>query len=54
MQCDMNYIDPPQRPSFFYHLGDVVYYAGESANYWPEFYEPYSEDDQHHSGLSPK
>jgi acid phosphatase type 7 len=22
-------------------LGDVVYYAGESANYWPEFYEPY-------------
>ena len=41
MQCDMNYIDPPQRPSFFYHLGDVVYYAGESANYWPEFYEPY-------------
>jgi acid phosphatase type 7 len=41
MECDMNYIDPPQRPSFFYHLGDVVYYAGESANYWPEFYEPY-------------
>jgi hypothetical protein len=22
-------------------LGDVVYYDGESANYWPEFYEPY-------------
>jgi hypothetical protein len=41
MECDMNYTNVPQRPSFFYHLGDVVYYAGESANYWPEFYEPY-------------
>ncbi len=41
MECDMNYVDPPNRPSFFYHLGDVVYYAGEGANYWPEFYEPY-------------
>jgi len=28
-------------PSFFYHLGDVVYYAGEIANYYWEFYEPY-------------
>jgi predicted phosphodiesterase len=41
MEYDMNTINPPQRPSLFYHLGDVVYYAGESANYWPEFYEPY-------------
>jgi len=24
----------------FYHLGDIVYYDGESANYWPDFYEP--------------
>jgi acid phosphatase type 7 len=30
-----------QHPSFFYHLGDVVYYDGETANYFPEFYEPY-------------
>jgi hypothetical protein len=30
-----------QHPSFFYHLGDVVYYDGELANYYPEFYEPY-------------
>jgi acid phosphatase type 7 len=29
-------------PSFFYHLGDVVYYDGETPNYYPEFYEPYS------------
>ena len=28
-------------PSFFYHLGDVVYYSGEVANYYWEFYEPY-------------
>ena len=28
-------------PSFFYHLGDVVYYDGELSNYYPEFYEPY-------------
>jgi len=30
-----------QNPSFFYHLGDVVYYDGEIANYFWEFYEPY-------------
>jgi acid phosphatase type 7 len=28
-------------PSFFYHLGDVVYYDGEITNYYWEFYEPY-------------
>lgn len=27
--------------SFFYHLGDVVYYNGESKEYYPQFYEPY-------------
>jgi acid phosphatase type 7 len=42
MECDFSYTaKPADRPSFFYHLGDVVYYDGESANYWPEFYEPY-------------
>ena len=41
MEYDIENIQPPDRPSFFYHLGDVVYYDGESANYWPEFYEPY-------------
>jgi calcineurin-like phosphoesterase family protein len=30
------------RPSFFYHLGDVVYFYGESEQYYPQFYEPYS------------
>jgi hypothetical protein len=33
--------DVSGNPSFFYHLGDVVYYAGEVANYYWEFYEPY-------------
>jgi len=41
MEIDIDHGEPPDRPSFFYHLGDVVYYDGESANYWPEFYEPY-------------
>jgi acid phosphatase type 7 len=41
MELDIDHGEPPERPSFFYHLGDVVYYDGESANYWPEFYEPY-------------
>jgi acid phosphatase type 7 len=26
---------------FFYHLGDVVYYNGESQRYYSQFYEPY-------------
>ena len=28
-------------PAFFYHLGDVVYYNGESTEYMAQFYEPY-------------
>ena len=31
-----------QVPSFFYILGDVIYYYGEAANYYPQFYEPYT------------
>jgi len=42
MECDFTLApDPTDIPSFFYHLGDVVYYDGEGANYWAEFYEPY-------------
>jgi 3',5'-cyclic AMP phosphodiesterase CpdA len=29
-------------PSFFYHLGDVVYYNGQRSEYYPQFYEPYA------------
>ena len=28
-------------PSFFFHLGDVIYYFGESTYYYDQFYEPY-------------
>jgi hypothetical protein len=28
-------------PSFCYHLGDVVYYNGEVAEYFPQYYDPY-------------
>jgi len=41
METDFSGSDPSTHPSFFYHLGDVVYYDGELANYFPEFYEPY-------------
>jgi acid phosphatase type 7 len=30
-----------EAPSFFYILGDVIYFYGEAANYYPQFYEPY-------------
>jgi hypothetical protein len=39
MQADLASADPPR---FFYHLGDVVYFYGEHANYYGQFYEPYS------------
>jgi len=29
------------RPAFFYHLGDVVYFKGEESKYFEQFYEPY-------------
>jgi calcineurin-like phosphoesterase family protein len=41
MEKDFAGFDPTTHPSFFYHLGDVVYYDGETPNYFPEFYEPY-------------
>jgi len=28
-------------PSFFYHLGDVVYFNGQLSEYYSQFYEPY-------------
>lgn len=28
-------------PSFFYHLGDVVYFNGQLTDYYAQFYEPY-------------
>lgn len=31
------------KPSFFFHLGDVVYFNGEDKLYIPQFYEPYQD-----------
>jgi hypothetical protein len=39
MENDFATVKPP--PSFFYHLGDVVYFDGERNQYYPQFYEPY-------------
>ncbi len=39
MQSDFTGQD---KPTFFYHLGDVVYYFGQSSEYYPQFYEPYA------------
>lgn len=41
MEKDFAATDLAAHPSFFYHVGDVVYYDGETPNYYPEFYEPY-------------
>lgn len=30
-------------PSFFYHIGDVVYYNGQIDDYYDQFYEPYDQ-----------
>jgi acid phosphatase type 7 len=40
MKDDLN--NPSEeRPTFFYHLGDVVYYNGERTQYYEQFYDPY-------------
>jgi Calcineurin-like phosphoesterase/Iron/zinc purple acid phosphatase-like protein C len=41
MVSDFSEADSADVPSFFYHLGDVVYYFGEGAYYYDQFYEPY-------------
>ncbi|HSY02955.1 MAG TPA: metallophosphoesterase [Acidobacteriaceae bacterium] len=41
MVTDFDETDAADVPSFFFHLGDVVYYFGEGAYYYDQFYEPY-------------
>ena len=41
MVSDFSEANAADAPSFFYHLGDVVYYFGEGAYYYDQFYEPY-------------
>lgn len=38
---DFHSASAADRPSFLFHLGDLVYNFGESAYYYDEFYEPY-------------
>ncbi|MBV8899525.1 MAG: metallophosphoesterase [Verrucomicrobia bacterium] len=41
MVADFDERDPRDVPSFFYHLGDVVYSFGEAEYYYDQFYDPY-------------
>ncbi len=41
MVTDFHEPKPEDVPSFFFHLGDVVYYFGEPTYYYDQFYEPY-------------
>jgi len=36
----------PAAPAFFFHLGDVIYYFGESQYYYDQFYEPFRAYDR--------
>lgn len=42
MKADLS-LASDQVPSFFYHLGDVVYFNGELSEYYGQFYEPYDQ-----------
>jgi hypothetical protein len=41
MVADFDDIDPRSIPSFFLHLGDVIYSFGESQYYYDQFYDPF-------------
>jgi hypothetical protein len=41
MVSDFTEANPADVPSFFFHLGDVVYYFGEATYYYDQFFEPY-------------
>ncbi len=43
MVSDFAEANPADVPSFFYQLGDLVYYFGEGAYYYDQFFEPYRE-----------
>jgi hypothetical protein len=45
MVSDFNTPVAADRPSFFFHLGDVIYYFGETQYYYDQFYEPFRNYD---------
>ncbi|HWG40016.1 MAG TPA: metallophosphoesterase [Candidatus Acidoferrales bacterium] len=43
MTQDANNLPAEKKPAFFYHLGDVVYFAGDIDKYGANFYETYTD-----------
>ena len=43
MTQDSNSLPNEKKPAFFYHLGDVVYFAGDIDKYGANFYETYTD-----------
>ena len=41
MEGQIQSAHPPDKPAFLYHVGDVVYFNGQSELYGAQFYEPY-------------
>jgi hypothetical protein len=41
MVSDFNEADAKDQPTFFFHLGDMIYSFGEAQYYYDQFYEPY-------------
>jgi Calcineurin-like phosphoesterase len=41
MEEQLKKADDAEKPRFLYHLGDVIYFNGQSTLYKSEFYEPY-------------
>ena len=41
MQAQVEAVADSAKPAFFYNLGDVVYFNGQSSDYSWQFYEPY-------------
>jgi hypothetical protein len=41
LTSDFSEDNPADIPSFFFHLGDVIYSFGEAQYYYDQFYEPY-------------
>jgi len=41
MVTDFSEANAADVPSFFFHLGDLVYYFGEATYYYDQFFEPY-------------
>ncbi|HTO63547.1 MAG TPA: metallophosphoesterase [Bradyrhizobium sp.] len=41
MEAQIKSATAPHKPAFLYHLGDVVYFNGQSELYGAQFYEPY-------------